>query len=674
MGALAGTSANVWITMDDGVRLAATLYLPRLRPVPCLLEALPYRKDDVTASYISEYERLRDEYGYAVCRVDLRGTGSSEGRATDEYPIREQDDLVAVVSWLAAQPWCTGNVGMFGTSYSGFNAIQVAMRRPPALKAIVPIYATDDRYTDDVHFMGGSFRLLDLIDYPTYMVALNALPPVPGVYGSDWRDEWRRRLDTDAAPWLLRWITEQTDGPYWRHGSLRDPSVGDADYARITAATMLVAGWSDGYRNNSFRTYQALTAAGTPTRLVAGPWSHMSAANSRPGPHLDLVAEMARWFDRWLRGASDGSTSDGSGGSTIGASGDPPGGEASIVYFARRSDAPEPDAPVVAGEWCAESEWPSRRVGAEVRTLGGGLHTHRVRPDTGTAAWNSCAGQLPYGQPTDQRYDDAASLTWEWPVDEPDGLELLGHARLGLLVAADQPVATVSAKLCDVAEDGTSTLITRGLLNLTHRSGHVEPWPLVPNQFVQVEVELEATAWAVVPGHRLRLAVTGVDWPNTIAPPAPVTLRIDADASTLFLPVAVAPLTAPVPAALRHLPPPNEDGANSGIVWRICDDVLARRTTCAVDHGSTYDIVGEGSCTDHYAGSVIIDRQQWTQTASSSATFQIAWPQATVRAATTVDFTADAERFEVTVSVEATEGDTMVAKRTWARSIPRRLG
>ena len=202
------------------------------------------------------------------------------------------------------------------------------MRRPPALKAIVAIYATDDRYTDDVHFMGGSLRLLDLIDYPTYMIAMNALPPVPRVFGDGWREEWARRLDA-TPPWLLRWLDEQIDSEYWRHGSLAP------DYGRITAATMIVAGWADGYRNNSFRTYRALTAAGTPTRLLVGPWSHMSAATSLPGPHLDIVAEQARWFDRWLRADTEPARA----ANGIGASGDPPGGEASIVYFARHSDA-----------------------------------------------------------------------------------------------------------------------------------------------------------------------------------------------------------------------------------------------------------------------------------------------------------------------------------------------
>jgi putative CocE/NonD family hydrolase len=204
---------HVWIPMADGVRLAASLHLPDAGdPWPVLLEALPYRKDDVTAGYRSEYERLAGEHGYAVARVDLRGTGSSEGVADDEYPPQEQADLCRVVEWLAAQPWSTGAVGMYGTSYSGFNSLQVAAERPPALKAVVAIYASDDRYTDDVHYLGGALRLLDLVDYPLYMVALNALPPVPALAGPGWRERWRERVE-GLEPWLLRWLEEQLDGP-----------------------------------------------------------------------------------------------------------------------------------------------------------------------------------------------------------------------------------------------------------------------------------------------------------------------------------------------------------------------------------------------------------------------------------------------------------------------------
>ena len=166
--------------MADGVELAATLYLPdTAEPQPCLLEALPYRKDDLTSSYAEGYRSLRDEHGYAVCRLDLRGTGSSGGDATDEYPLVERTDLCTVIAWLAEQEWCDGNVGMFGTSYSGFNSLQIASERPPALKAICAIYASDDRWTDDVHWRGHALRLVDLVDYCHYMTPMCVLPPVP---------------------------------------------------------------------------------------------------------------------------------------------------------------------------------------------------------------------------------------------------------------------------------------------------------------------------------------------------------------------------------------------------------------------------------------------------------------------------------------------------------------
>jgi predicted acyl esterase len=390
---------RVWIPMADGVRLAASLYLPDTAdPCPVLLEALPYRKDDVTAGDRTEYRRLAGEHGYAVARVDLRGTGSSEGVATDEYPPQEQADLCRVIDWLANQPWSTGAVGMYGTSYSGFNSLQVAAERPPALKAIVAIYATDDRYTDDVHYVGGALRLLDLVDYPLYMVALNALPPVPALAGAGWRERWRQRVE-GLEPWLLRWLQEQVDGPSWRHGSLRPA------YERIACPTMLVAGWADGYRNATFRVLERLRA---PTRLLLGPWSHMATDSSLPGPRIDLVPELVRWWDRWLRGRRNGVDT-----------------RAPVTVFVRRSTRPAPDLAEVAGAWRDEPAWPPGRAAELALPLGGGRDRLAVRPDVGVAAWIDCAGHLPFGQPDDQRADDAWSLTFDWPLEAE--LEVLGH-------------------------------------------------------------------------------------------------------------------------------------------------------------------------------------------------------------------------------------------------------
>ncbi len=630
---------QVRIELADGTRLAATLYRPPdgAGPQPCILEALPYRKDDLTASYRPEYQRLADVHDYAVCRLDLRGTGSSGGVATDEYPWQEQQDLVEVIGWLAAQPWCDGNVGMYGTSYSGFNALQVACERPAALKAVIAIYATDDRYTDDVHYMGGALRWLDLVDYCHYMTPMNALPPVPAVWGDGWREEWLRRVDA-VEPWLLTWLGQQRDGAYWRHGSVRPA------YDRIGCPVMLVAGWADGYRNNSLRTMAALGEAGVPRRLLAGPWSHAATDTSRPGPRIDLLPEMVRWWDRWLRGRTDLPE------------------EPVVTYFMRRSTRPEPDLDSWAGEWRQE-DWPSPRVGT--RSLGLiGRRPYVVRPDVGTAAWISCAGHLPYGQPLDQRFDDAASLIWEWDADD---VELLGHALLRLTVTASEPVGFVSAKLTDVFPDGTSALVTRGLLNLTHRHGHESPEPLQPGQPYDVEVELEATAFAFARGHRLRLSLAGADWPNTVAPPRPLVLEVRG--GELLLPVLEEPSPYPPP---RLVAVEGEPQAAEDVVWRVERDVLARQTACVVDHGSGYETV-HGTAAEHYRGRVSVDSRTFAQRAESDVSFTLTWPEATVSTRSTLEVRAGAEHFDVAIVLQVREGDDLVAERRWDRRIARDL-
>jgi predicted acyl esterase len=642
---------HVWIPMADGVRLAASLYLPdSADPCPVLLEALPYRKDDVTAGDRQEYRRLAGEHGYAVARVDLRGTGSSEGVATDEYPPQEQADLCRVIGWLAAQPWSTGAVGMYGTSYSGFNSLQVAAERPPALKAVVAIYASDDRYTDDVHYVGGALRLLDLVDYPLYMVALNALPPVPALAGLGWRERWRERVE-GLEPWLLRWLQEQVDGPYWRHGSLRP------DYERIACPTMLVAGWADGYRNATFRVLERLRA---PSRLLLGPWSHMATDSSVPGPRVDLVPEMVRWWDRWLRGRRNGVDT-----------------RVPVTVFVRHATRPAPDLDEVAGVWRDEPAWPPERAAELALPLGSGRDRLDVRPDVGAAAWIDCAGHLPFGQPDDQRADDAWSLTFDWPLDRD--VEVLGHPRLQVGVAASAPVAFLSAKLCDVFPDGTSALVARGFLNLTHRRSHAEPVPLEPGRAERVELELHATSWVFPAGHRLRLSLAGADWPNAVPPPAPVVLTVERDGSVLTLPVlhgqspspppTLSPPTVAPPTSPEHPPPAVP------VVWRVVRDVLGRTTEAVIEHGGRTVLDGGTVVTERYGGTVgtASDRPGRTW-ATGEAGYRVEWPEATVATTARLDLRGDADAFEVRVDLEVRDGDKPRWTRSWRRRIPRRLG
>jgi putative CocE/NonD family hydrolase len=650
-----GTEWPTRIPVADGVELAASLFLPEAgEPQPCLLEALPYRKDDLTSSYAEGYRSLRDDHGYAVCRVDLRGTGSSAGEATDEYPAVELSDLCSVIAWLADQDWCDGNVGMFGTSYSGFNSLQVACERPPALKAICAIYASDDRWSDDVHWRGHALKLLDLVDYCHYMTAMNLLPPVPAEWspadGSGWREEWHRRLDTQE-PWVLTWLREHRDGPYWRAGSVRqaDGDGGWTGYERIECPVMVVAGWADGYRNNSFRTVEALRAAGVPHRLLAGPWAHADPATAIPGPRIDLDREMVTWWDRWLRGRGEH--------------------EDRLDVFIRTSTRPEPDLDLHEGYWATveHADVAAGDPGADIGTpsdirMFDGPRTLEVEPDVGTAAWIDCAGHLPWGLSGDQREDDARSLTWDF---EPSSAAIVGQPRVQLRVSSSAPAATLSVKLCDVFEDGTSALITRGTLDLAFRDG-ATPEALVPGEVYDVSLSLDACAYRLDPGQRLRLSVAGSDWPNTIAPPAPLTLTVHD--GTLTLPVWSGPAAAP-PVFTPGADSSSEDPGDT--TWTVTRDVLRRTTTCVVRHGSTYPIPHDGTASEEYAGEVVVDRRTFAQSAAAECSYRLRWPDADVRVSSTMRVDVDAEGYDVTITAAAFEGETPVTHRVWTEHFPR---
>lgn len=646
---------DIWIDTRDGERLAGTLYLPDGDgPFAAVMEALPYRKDDVTESYRPTYARYA-AHGLAVLRLDLRGTGSSTGICDDEYPEVERSDLRAAIEWLAGQPWSNGRVGMFGTSYSGFNSLQMAAEGVAALRAVVATYATDDRYTDDVHYCGGVLRAIDLIDYPLYMVAMNALPPVPAVFGDGWRDEWRRRID-HTLPWLLEWLVNPTDGPTWRRGSIRLGPDGRG-YERMACPTMLIVGWADGYRNNSFRVIEQYERNDLPWRLLAGPWVHKSPDRARPGPNVDEDIDVLAFFDHHLRDADE-----------------IPGAPGQI--YVRQPVRPEPDLMFHPGHWVDVDTWPvddlrhvSFGAGRE------GVDALVVEGDVGVAAWNSCGGSLPWGQPLDQRGDNARSLTYEWAIGAAE--EVVGVARVALRVRSDRDYGHVSVKLCDVLPDGSSALITRGMLDLRHTGcwpadarGAVgrAPAPIEPGAWIDIVIELEATTWTLAPGHTLRLVIAGTDWPNCWPPPGPLTLEVDVGAIELVLPVVQ------LPASRHQFTPgsgPSADEAD-GVEWSMAHDVLARETTVSTRYGGTYEGLHGATVSDDYRGtlgvSVCNPARAW---ARGTSTYVIEWPQGSARAESTLEVRSDETAFDVTLRLHVWDGDEQIADREWRTTLVR---
>ncbi len=633
-------TTEVRIPMADGVELAATLYLPaeEAGPQPCLLEALPYRKDDLTSSYAPSYVSLCENHQYAVCRLDLRGTGSSGGDATDEYPEAEQRDLAEVIAWLAAQEWCDGNVGMWGTSYSGFNSLQMACEQPPALKAICAIFATDDRWTDDVHWRGAALRLVDLVDYCTYMTPMCVLPPVPALWGEGWEEEWHRRLATNE-PWVLTWLREHRHGDYWNHGSVRLDGT-TRGYERIACPTMIIAGWADGYRNNSFRTIAELAEHGVPHRLLAGPWAHDDATTAMPGPRIDLETELVAWFDRWLRGRGEHVDS--------------------CDVFVRSSTRPEPDLDMHEGWWL---RLPSVPPVAPAEVPLAGPRELVVQPDVGTAAWIDCAGHLPWGLSGDQRVDDARSLTWDSaPPTEP----IVGYPRAKLRLVSSEPLASLSVKLCDVFPDGTSALVSRGTVDLAYRNSvHGDAQPLEPGVPVEVELDLDACAYAWTPGNQLRVSIAGADWPNTIAPPAPVTLTV-LDGS-LELPVLTGEHPAPV------FTPGAEHSTESaeGIGWEIRHDVLTRRVSAITRSDSSYETPYDGQARELYVGEVSVDTRTFDQAAHADTLYELGWPGIEITLHTVMDVDVRAEGYDVTIETIATRDGAEISRRNWHEMIRR---
>ncbi|MDX6620875.1 MAG: uncharacterized protein QOK36_3261 [Gaiellales bacterium] len=657
--ALVSVLDPIWIPLSDGCRLAARVWLPddvASRPAPVILEAVPYRRSDGTHEGDEPRYAWWAERGFAGVRVDIRGSGDSDGLIYDEYLAQEQDDAVEVIAWIARQPWSNGRVGMIGYSWGGFAGLQVAARRPPELGAVVTVNSTVRRYTDDCHYVGGCVNAYDLLSWATTMLAYDARPPDPAVVGDGWRAAWERRLDV-APPMIEPWLSHQLEDEYWRHGSVA------FEYGNVTCPVLAVGGWSDPYRNAVLELVEHLEG---PRFGLIGPWAHGYPHATLPGPQIAFLDECARFFGRYLRGDANGYDD-----------------EPLVRAYIQGFDMPARHHVERSGRWAAPRAWPpaaAHRLGLGERTLGAEPTAVPVlsigsAQANGLAAGNWC----PYGgpsQPLDQRQDDALSLCFD---TAPLGaaIETLGFPVLKLRLAADQAEAFVAARLCDVAPTGESLLVTRGILNLTHRTGHDAFEPITPGEELEVSLRLDGAGHRFEPGHRIRLALSPTYFPWIWPSPKPVTLNVsqgelalpllgEHEAVDLGQPEEVEAVavewivTTPTRQSITH------DVTGGGVELLTHPDFLAGRRFLpdlgleAEDYGENRYSVTEG---DPLSARVRCRR--------SAGLRRPGWD---VRVEADAEMRSTAEEFIVETELRAFEDGRMVGLRTFETRVPRQGG
>ncbi|MHB1508541.1 MAG: CocE/NonD family hydrolase [Acidimicrobiales bacterium] len=669
------TLSDVAIPLSDGTKLAARIWLPEdaeSSPVSAILDFLPYRQGDlmvVRDSTIFPYWAAR---GYGCARVDLRGTGNSTGIITDEYTAQEQADGEEVIAWLAAQPWCDGGVGMTGISWGGFNSLQLAARRPPALRAIITLCASDDRYSDDVHYRGGCVLAVDMLQWAVAMLTWNALPPDPAVAGASWREEWRRRVEETPA-FIEPWMAHQRRDDYWRQGSVCE------DYSAIEVPVYAVGGWSDGYVDAVPRLLANLSC---PRKGLIGPWSHAIPNHSVPGPEIGFLEEALRWWDHWLKGIDTGITS-----------------EPMLRAWMQEYTQPAPFHAHWPGRWVAEAQWPPPGgLGERMRRMylaargGDSAGSLEAQPGDGRSLFHTGdqtagldAGSLTadggHGDwPGDQRGEDGMSLSFTSAVLD-SRVEMLGNAAVELEISSTRPVATVIVRLLDVAPTGESLLVTRGMLNLTHRFGHDRVEQLEPGRRSTVSVPLKAIGHCFPAGHHIRVTVASTYWPWIWPAPEAVTLELSCGASS-FIDLPVRDRQSG-DLELREFGPPervapvaHERLGGQPTSRKIVHDLATSSSEVVFDWNVGGNVRLADSAIEYDGATLTTYRIDSSDPLSAEVTTEQSASlrregEFDVRVEATGRMTADAGSFLVTMSLDALEDGHRVMNRLWSLRFPR---
>jgi len=652
---------NEWITLADGTRLAARIWMPESAeadPVPAVLEFLPYRKRDGTSPRDESTYPVFAAAGIAGVRVDIRGSGESDGVIDGEYTPLELANACELIAWIAAQPWSNGSVGMMGISWGGFNCLQVAALKPPALKAVISIASTVDRYNDDIHYKNGT-HLSAQLSWAATMLAYQSRAPDPALVGERWRDMWLTRLEQEPF-FLEEWLEHQRRDAFWKHGSICE------DFAGFPVPALVIAGWADGYRSTPLKAVEGL---GDRAKAVIGPWVHKYPHFAWPKPRMDFHAEAIDWWNRWLRGEENGAEKK-------------PQVRAYIQEAARPALRRERDP----GAWIAKDRWEAPemaafhaghgalRPGAPPAGAAAELRYLRSPLDTGVMAGEWFTLKPDAEMALDQRPDDAGSLVVETaPLGEAEAF--LGQPVLELDVSTEADIANLCARLVDVHPDGTATRVTFGVVNLAHRDGNEEPKAMPKGGTVRIRLVLDAMGYRFRAGHRIRLSLSTAYWPMVLPPPVDAGVSLDLATLALLLPKLGAHDVIAVPE------PENPDPLPEYI--ELAPAETARGVERDLTNGLTEYAIYEDSGLFEHPGTGLATREVrdelWSISADDplSATGTATWtcemqrPGWSVRTLSTASIACTATDWLISATVRAFEGETEIFGKRFEKVVPR---
>ncbi len=648
---------DMGILLSDGCRLSARVWRPVTAhedPVPVVLEYLPYRKRDGTIARDSLTHPYMAKRGYACVRVDMRGNGDSDGIMEDEYTEQELCDCEEVIAWLAAQPWCSGSVGMMGISWGGFNALQVAARAPDALKAIITLCSTADRYADDIHYKGGCL-LNENMGWGSTMWAYSSRPPDPMLVGDKWREMWLERLE--AQSYLpVTWLDHQTRDDFWKHGSICE------DYSAIKAATLAIGGWGDGYKNTVSHLVENLSA---PVKGIVGPWVHKYPHFAVPEPRIGFLQIAVEWWDHWLKGIDRGV-------------------EQEAPYRAYIMDGVRPQTwySERSGEWLERDTWPSDDGADVLHFSQQGRLTYEAQDISqtissdqtcGMDAGEYCAIWLGPEMPGDQRRDDALSVVFDGEALEQE-YHILGAPEVTLRLSSTTPMAQIAVRLNHVHPDGAVTRITYGVMNLSHHLGHDRVTPLDPDQEIDVTVTLDQCAYSIPKGHHLRVSVSNTYWPLLWPMPEQGSLTLTQGHIRI-------PLVDRDASAKHNFPPPEMDAP-----WEITtlregnnERRVVNDMKTGIVHLEIEDDFGRVQDVGHGLIIEAVAREKWSIHPDDplSARAETHWSEIrergdwSIRIESLATMTSTRTHFLITARMEAYDGEELIFEKSNAYEIER---